>query len=102
MKINPLHNPNIIKSYAASRPLKAQAAKAAPGMDQAVFSDEALSFAKALAEARQTESAAPSSDAARAAKVADIKARVENGTYNVSAEDVADRMIEDILARYQG
>ena len=95
MKINPIVNPNILRSYQASKPVK-DTTKAASTRDEVTFSAEALSFSKALSEAKETlELRTPEEKA----HIANIKEAVNKGEYHVSSEDIADRILSSILGR---
>ena len=95
MKINPITNPNVLRSYQAVKPLKEEN-KVASSRDQVTFSKEALSFSKALTEAREElEFRTPEEKA----HIANIKEAVKQGTYNVSSEDIADKILSSIIGR---
>ena len=91
MKVNPIVNPNILRSY--------QAAKAAPvkssvpsGRDEVKVSDEALSFSKVMAEVEfRTQD--------EKARIADITNAVRQGNYRVSSDKIADKILESVLRR---
>jgi len=95
MKINPITNPNILRSY--------QAAKSAPerinilnGRDEVTFSEEALSFSKAMAEARDTIEFRTQEEKAH---IADITTAVRQGTYRIESEKVAEKILESIKGK---
>jgi len=95
MKINPITNPNILRSYQATRPVQDRP-KASGGRDEVVFSEEALSFSKALAEARDAiELRTPE----EREHIAGIKEAIAQGEYNVDSEKVADRILQSVLRR---
>jgi len=95
MKINPITNPNILRSYQATKPVKEET-KVATGRDQVTFSKEALSFSKALTEAKEElEFRTPEEKA----HIANLKEAVNNGTYKVSSEDIADKILSSIIGR---
>jgi len=93
MKINPISNPNILKSYAVSKPSPAKP-NALGGRDEAVFSDEALSFSKALTEAREELEHRPQEELAH---IANITAAIRDGSYRVSSEDIAAKILESVF-----
>jgi len=99
MKINPINNPNILKAYGKSKAAPTHVGKVAEGRDEVSFSQAAVSFSKALAEVRASVNQAPPAD--RQALLEDLSARIQSGQYQVSGEDVADKMIADILSRYK-
>ena len=95
MKINPITTPNVIRNYqtAAAPPEKA---KVASRLDEVVFSKEALSFSKAMAEARDTiELRTPEEKA----HIADITAAVRQGTYKVDGYKVAEKILESVRGK---
>ena len=93
MKINPIINPNVLRSYQTTKPAK-EAVPAVSGRDEVTFSAEALSFSKALTEAKETlEFRTPEEKA----HIAGIKEAVSNGTYKVDSEDIADKILSSML-----
>jgi len=95
MKINPIINPNIARSYQAnsSRGV-ASPQKPNAGRDEVTFSAEALNFKKSLQEAREAVETRTPEEKGR---IDAIKVAVQNGTYNVSSEDIADRILSSVL-----
>lgn len=93
MKINPITNPNILRSYQATKPAK-ESGKVELGRDQATFSSEALSFSKALSEAKGALEMRTPEEAAR---IAQIREAVIKGEYRVDSMDIADRMLSSVL-----
>jgi anti-sigma28 factor (negative regulator of flagellin synthesis) len=95
MKINPIANPNISREYVSTKPVK-EKTKVTGGRDEVTFSEEALSFSKALAEARDTiEFRTPEEKA----HIADITTAVRQGTYKVDSYKVAEKILESIQRR---
>ena len=95
MKINPITNPNILRSYQATKPAKEET-KVSAGRDQVTFSKEAISFTKALSEAREAlEFRTPEEKA----HIANIKKAIEKGEYKVSSEEIADKILSSIIGR---
>jgi len=95
MKINPITNPNILRSYQATKPVK-ETTKSASSRDEVTFSAEALSFSKALTEAKEAlEFRTPEEKA----HIANIKDAVNKGEYKVSSEDIADKILSSIIGR---
>jgi flagellar biosynthesis anti-sigma factor FlgM len=95
MKINPIINPNILRSYQATKPSK-EATRAVSGRDEVTFSEEALNFSKALSEAKvMHESRTPEEKA----RIAEIKDAINKGEYRVDSEDIADKILSSILGR---
>ena len=95
MKINPITNPNVLRSYQASKPVQDKT-KAAGSRDEVTFSKEALSFAKAMAEAKDTIEFRTPEEKAR---IAEIKNAIKQGDYKVSSDDIADKILSSILGR---
>ena len=95
MKVNPILNPNILKTYQATKPPLSKT-KTTAGRDEVTFSDEALSFSKALAEARDAiELRSPEEQV----HIADITNAVRQGEYNVESDKVAEKILESVLGR---
>ena len=95
MKINPITNPNILRSYQMTKPAR-EISKAASRYDEVTFSAEALSFSKAMTEAKDTLEFRSAEEKAR---IADIKAAVRQGTYKVDSEKEAEKILESIFER---
>jgi len=95
MKINPITNPNILRSYQATKP-SGEKPKAANGRDEVTFSAEALNFSKALAEARGS---IETRSAEERAHIADIKNAVRQGEYKIDSDKVAEKILESVLGR---
>jgi len=95
MKINPIVNPNVLRSYQNTKSVS-ETNKASNRRDEVTFSKEALNFSKALSEARGVlENRTPS----EASHIADITNAVRQGDYHVSSEAVADKILESVLGR---
>ena len=95
MKINPITNPNVLRSYQATKPAK-ETTKATSGRDEVTFSAEALSFSKALTEAKEALEFRTPEEKAHIAK---LKEAVNNGEYRVDSEEIADKILSSILGR---
>ena len=96
MKINPIANPNILKSYAAT--VKPAPAKQKPGSgrDEVIFSEEALSFSKALGQAKEAiETRSPEEKA----HIANITDAIRQGTYRIDSDKIADKILEAVFNR---
>ena len=92
MKINPIANPNVLSSYKTAKAVSDKNA-AAMSRDQVSFSNEALNFSKALTQAKeQLETRSP----AEQARISDVTNAVRQGTYKVSSEDVAAKILESV------
>ena len=95
MKINPITNPNVLRSYQASKPAP-EKARVMSGRDEVTFSDEALNFSKALAEAREAiEFRTPE----ERAHIADVANAIRQGEYHVESDKVAEKILESVLGR---
>ncbi|MDO5111900.1 MAG: flagellar biosynthesis anti-sigma factor FlgM [Clostridia bacterium] len=89
MKINEVYS--VVGQYQTSRTQRAQAQKpASMGMDKVEISGFAKIYSDAMAAARK---GAETTDGAYEAHVSDIAARMQAGTYNVSAEDVSTKLL---------
>jgi len=89
MKINPITNPNVLRSYQAMKPAS-EKVNITNGRDEVTFSEEALSFSKALADARDMiELRTPEENA----HIAEVTAAVRQGTYRVDSEKVAEKIL---------
>ena len=95
MKINPITNPNILRSYQATKPVK-ETTKPASNRDEVTFSAEALSFSKALNEAKEALEFRTPEEKAR---IDEIKDAVNKGEYKVDSEDIADRILSSVLGQ---
>ena len=95
MKINPITNPNILKSYIATRPAPSKQ-RAGSGRDELTITEEALSFSKALDQARETIEFRSPEEREHIAKVTDA---VRQGTYRVSSDEIADKILESVFRR---
>ncbi len=60
------------------------------GSDRVEFSKEAVTYTTALKAAKQ---AMETTDADRLRKINTIKQQIESGTYNVSGEDIAEKIL---------
>jgi len=96
MKINPITNPNILKSYQATKPLGPEKNMFPSGRDEVTFSEEAISFSKALAEARDAIELRTPEEKARITDIADA---IKQGEYKVGSEEIADKILESVLRK---
>lgn len=102
MKINPANSPAIqsTDTKAADSAKKSERVKksgyeksaAASASGKSDSSAEISSKAKDMAKAVQLAKDSPD---VREAKIAELKAKIQNKTYNVSASDIADRLVDD-------
>jgi len=91
MKINPIVNPNILSIYQPAKPTPAKSSVAS-GRDEVIFSDEALSFSKVMAEVE-------SRTQEERVHIANITNAVRNGQYKVESDKIADKILESVLKR---
>ncbi|MCL2425525.1 MAG: flagellar biosynthesis anti-sigma factor FlgM [Oscillospiraceae bacterium] len=94
MKINPITNPNILRSYQATKVTKEESTVVS-NRDELTLSPEALSIAKAKVEAKNQLEFRTAEEKAHIAK---IKEAVRNGEYRIDSEDIVD----SILSRTSG
>ena len=95
MKINPMVNPNIARTYQANSARDVNSTQTPQAKrDEVTFSPEALNFSKSLQAARESTEARTPEEAKR---IDAIKTAVQNGTYKVSSEDIADRIFSSVL-----
>jgi len=88
MPIEPIQNQPPIREVSNAKPKpEAQPAAKAGKADSVEISEQA----RELARAQQAVEAAPD---VRADKVAELKKQIEEGTYNVPAEALADKLLE--------
>ena len=92
MKINPIINPNIVRSYQANKPALDKS-KSAGKRDEVTLSEEALSFAKAMAEAKDE---IEFRSAEEKAQIADLTTAVRQGEYKIDSNLVAARIFNEI------
>ena len=91
MKINPVSNPNILRSYQANRVVQVQTSVQS-ARDEVTFSKEALSFSKVMAEVE-------SRSVEERAHIANIKNAVRKGEYKIDSDKVADKILESVFGR---
>ena len=91
MKINPIINANILRSYQASKTTPAKT-NVAGGKDEVTFSEEALSFSKVMeqVEFRTQE---------ERAHIANVTNAVKQGEYRIESDKIADKILESVLRR---
>jgi len=79
---------NAISAYKGSKVTKT--GNGAVRLDESDISGEAVSFSKALSKIRESAGTLSDAETSRIKSVADS---IEHGTYNVSAAEVAERML---------
>ena len=91
MKINPVINPNVLRSYQVTKP-GLDKAKSVGKRDELTLSSEALSFSKALAKAKDE---IEFRSAEEKSHIANITEQVKQGTYKVDSHLVAARIVDE-------
>ena len=96
MKVSDTRNPvsEIIKQYGVNENAKHDAGSQA---NIALVPEEKVSLSSAAKDVQQVKSAIETLPDVRTEKVAQLKDRIEEGTYNVSGEKIAEKMIGDSL-----
>ena len=93
MKINPSQIAKAMEIYKSQRPSAVASDKKAKGQkDELVLSEKAQAFQLAL-------KAIQKDDGVDLAKVQRIKKQIEEGQYNVSSRDIAEKIVDDILSK---
>ena len=92
LKINPIVNPAVLKSYQATKP-GLDKGKAVEKRDELSLSKEALNFSKALAEAKD---AIEFRTAEEKAHIAGLKQAINQGNYRVDSNLIAARIMDDL------
>ena len=95
MKINPIVNPNILRSYQSTKSMT-EKNSAQGGRDEVSFSSEALNFSKALSEAREMIA---TRTPAEQSHIDGITTAVRQGTYRVGSDEVAAKILESVKGR---
>ena len=93
MKINPITNPNVLRSYQAVKPGGPENSKAVDKRDRVTLSKEALDFSKALAEAKE---AIEFRSIEEQTHIANIKAAVSTGQYKIDSNLIAARIMDEL------
>jgi len=92
MKINPIFNPNILKNYQSVSQVTPKP-DAPANRDAVTVSEEAMSFSKILAEAKETIELRSPEEKAR---IEEIAHAVRQGTYRIDSAKVAEKILESI------
>ena len=93
MKINPINNPDILRTYQATKPAPAGKG-AALSRDEVSVSGEALKFSQALSDAQGAIELRTPDEKAR---IAEIAQAVRQGTYRIDSDKIADKILESVL-----
>ena len=91
-KINPVTNPNVLRSYQANKP-GFEKSKAVDKRDEVSLSKEALSFSKALADAKDEIEFRTTEEKAH---MASIKQQIQQGQYKIDSNLIAARIMDDL------
>ena len=91
-KINPTMNPNVLRSYQANKP-GFEKSKAIDKRDEVSLSKEALSFSKALAEAKDEIEFRTTEEKAH---IANLKQQIKQGQYHVDSNLIAAKIMENL------
>ena len=95
MKIDPINNQGIFKNYQAVGKVAPKSDVDAP-RDAVTVSDEAQSFAKVLAEAKEAIDVRTLEEKAR---IDEITLAVRQGTYKVDSDKIAEKILESIFRK---
>jgi anti-sigma28 factor (negative regulator of flagellin synthesis) len=90
MKINPITNPNVIRSYQAIKP-GLEKSKPIDKRDELSLSAEAVSFKKALTEARESIEFRSVEEQTH---IANIKSAISQGQYKIDSSLIAARIVD--------
>ena len=90
MRIGPLLEANVLKSYLATKPPSANV-RVVGGRDEVTFSKEALNFSRVLAEARDLMELRSTEDRAR---IEEITQAVRQGKYWIESEKIAESILD--------
>ena len=94
MKINGIGGPGFVQGNSRVNRISAyEKYNVTPGGDEVSISDEALSFSKIFSAARQS---AEVREADVKSRIETIRERLENGTYEVGSEDIADSILGEL------
>ena len=91
-KINPTMNPNVLRSYQANKP-DLDKSKPVEKRDVVSLSKEAISFSRALAQAKD---AIEFRTVEEKAHIASIKQEISQGQYKIDSDLVAARIVDEL------
>jgi anti-sigma28 factor (negative regulator of flagellin synthesis) len=89
MKIDPISNQNMLRSYRAGSVKSAAKYAAAPMRDEAVISEDAIAFSKVLAETRGELVRTPAEES----HIAEVKQAVREGKYRIDSYLIAEKLL---------
>jgi flagellar biosynthesis anti-sigma factor FlgM len=96
MKINPLINAGAIQSYKGQNKKAGKVQTTFQGQgDQVSFSEDALSFSRLMKQMKEVVTTEDSE--VRASRLEAIKAGIEDGSYRVSSDVLADSILRAIV-----
>ena len=89
MKISPINMAGITNRYSTVKKPPA-AAEISPKSDKVDFSENGKTFASALKAVKQIPEV-------REDRIAELKQRIESGSYNTSSDDIARKIIQSLI-----
>jgi len=92
MRIGPVVGPGVLRNYQATKPPSANL-RPATGRDEVTFTEEALSFSKVLAEAKNVPGVRTPEELAR---IEEIKKAVRQGKYWVETDKIVEKILENL------
>lgn len=95
MRIDSVNQQLMIKKYMSGARIKEERSKAAPAKDKVELSDNAVAFASAMKKARGVEFMRTE---AELREIEEITRQVRDGTFNISGRDIADKMLDTMIA----
>ena len=97
MKINPVSNPNILRSYQAAKHVSRMVPTGGK-LDEVSFSEEAITFSRVMAEMKEEMRPEVRSQEEKS-RIEEIASRVRNGTYKVESAAVAEKILDSVRFR---
>lgn len=94
MKIGPLSNPNFLSGYRVNRSMPSANPPVTSGLDEASFSEEAISFSKLFTELRDTIDTRTDKELER---IAELREQVRGGEYYVDSDSIAESILADFV-----
>jgi negative regulator of flagellin synthesis FlgM len=98
MEITPKHQANMIEAYASQVQVKPKTEEAA-AMDvrQSAIKEDTVSISDTAKRVQEARSQLQSIPDTRHDMIAEIKRRIEDGTYEIHPEKIAEKMIRESL-----
>ena len=97
MEITPNDNTINIDAYVKNINDKQKAENTSDKADNNVTKTDTLNISDAAKEIQEVRKELDSLPEVRAEKVAELKNQIENGTYEIKSEEIAEKMIKDAL-----